>query len=95
MVISGPDLISYISAKQGIIQWKIPIVTKNLLCVEPGADTGWIPHFGVIRDPATGISPRRRLYPPACKPYGAEPGLEAEPEASIQLNYALSRNKVQ
>ncbi len=31
--------------------------------------------------PGTGISPRRRLYPPACKPYG----LEAEPEASIGL----------
>jgi len=25
------------------------------------------------------FSPRRRLYPPACKPYG----LEAEPEATI------------
>jgi len=25
------------------------------------------------------FSPRRQLYPPACKPYG----LEAEPEASI------------
>jgi hypothetical protein len=27
------------------------------------------------------ISPRRRLCPPACKPYGLEAGLEAEPEA--------------
>jgi len=25
----------------------------------------------------------RRIYPPACKPYGLEAGLEAEPEAPI------------
>ncbi len=42
-------------------------------------DTGKIPHFGFIEDPATGISPRRRLY---------------EPEASNYFD-SLSRKKVQ
>ena len=33
--------------------------------------------IGDTVDMATFFSPRHRLYPPACKPYG----LEAEPEA--------------
>jgi hypothetical protein len=35
------------------------------------------PHHSIIPS----FSPRRRLYPPACKPYG----LEAEPEAIIAV----------
>jgi hypothetical protein len=31
------------------------------------------------------FSPRRRLYPPACKPYG----LEAEPEALFDIRYSF------
>jgi hypothetical protein len=36
--------------------------------------------FRNIQHPETRISPRRRLYPPACMPCG----LEAEPEAGIK-----------
>ena len=41
--------------------------------------------FVFFRNLASGISPRRRLYPPACKPYG----LESEPEASITSLQAI------
>jgi len=44
--------------------------------------TGYVVNFnpaksGIIADTDIYFSPRRRLHPPACKPYG----LEAEPEA--------------
>jgi hypothetical protein len=40
-----------------------------------------------IQHPETSISPRRRLFPPACKPNG----LEAEPEARINQLELKSR----
>ena len=46
-----------------------------------------MPEKGLYFSPELVSSPRRRLYPPACKPYG----LEAEPEADLKNQVGLWR----